>query len=180
MLEKLRLGDSLGRHDRVLWLDADVLVRPDCPDLFALVPPTHWAALDQAAFCDEGFLHLCHRHMAEVCREEGLPVPDTRGRCFCAGVQLVPSSFAWLYAPRRRPSAHPWAEQSLVNVRLFLRPWSAVFSLPECFGRLAYWPLPRRHLDMTFLMHYAGPPSPEARLADMRRDRDAWLGHFGG
>ena len=45
-MELMRL--LLGRYQRVLWIDADALVRPDCPDLFDLVPETHWAGVDAA------------------------------------------------------------------------------------------------------------------------------------
>ena len=36
--EKFRLFDFLGIYDRVLFLDSDVIVRPDCPNLFEIVP----------------------------------------------------------------------------------------------------------------------------------------------
>lgn len=36
--EKFRLFDFLELYDRVLFLDTDVIVKPDCPDLFELVP----------------------------------------------------------------------------------------------------------------------------------------------
>ena len=55
-LEKLRLGDYLGLYERVLFLDTDVIVRLDCPDLFQLVP----------ADCFGAWLaHLIHR-IAEI------------------------------------------------------------------------------------------------------------------
>jgi FkbM family methyltransferase len=182
MLEKLRLRDYLGPYDRVLWLDADVLARPDAPDLFGLVPPTHWASGDHAAYCPDWFHGLFAGHLEETCREEGLPVPDGGGRYFCLGVQLVPAAFAWLYEPRRHPSTHDWAEQSVVNARLFARPGAPVYCLPECFGRLVYWPdrLPRRHLEISYLVHYAGPPSREQRVADMRRDAAVLRERWGG
>ena len=30
---KLKLGDLLNRYDRIIYLDTDILVREDCPDL---------------------------------------------------------------------------------------------------------------------------------------------------
>lgn len=36
--EKFRIADCLNEYDRVIFMDTDMFVTPDCPDLFALVP----------------------------------------------------------------------------------------------------------------------------------------------
>ena len=36
--DKWQIYDLIADYDRVLFLDADVIIRPDCPDLFAMVP----------------------------------------------------------------------------------------------------------------------------------------------
>ena len=37
-LEKLQIYELLGTYDRILFLDGDIVIRPDCPDLFAQTP----------------------------------------------------------------------------------------------------------------------------------------------
>jgi len=42
--EKLQIYDLLGRYDRILYLDTDILVMPDCPDIFRMVPVKKFGA----------------------------------------------------------------------------------------------------------------------------------------
>lgn len=42
--EKYQLRDLLDSYERVLYVDADVLVVPDAPDLFRIVPPDEFGA----------------------------------------------------------------------------------------------------------------------------------------
>lgn len=37
-LEKFRMADFLGRYDRVLFIDTDIVITGNCPDLFSIVP----------------------------------------------------------------------------------------------------------------------------------------------
>lgn len=162
-------------YDRVLWLDADVLVRPDSPDLFALVPPTHWAGYDELpaawAIGWEAHVHSVHRHMVEVCREDGLEIPDSGGRYFNGGVQLASRAHRHLYAPAVNPSDHAWGEQSRVNVRLFLAR-VPVYHLPAAFNAMP-WASTRAWWPNAWMIHYAGV-LPGERLAMMRQDLERW------
>lgn len=45
--EKLQLHDILGEYDRVIWMDSDLIVRSDTPDLFEIVPADHLGAVDE-------------------------------------------------------------------------------------------------------------------------------------
>lgn len=177
MLAKMDyLRTALAAYDRVLWVDLDVLIHPEAPNLFDLAPAPKLAMADECAVADDAEVAFRHQHMARVCAEEGLPVPDSKGRYFNCGLALAPAACAWLYEPRRNPVPHNWAEQSVVNVRLFLRPETPLCALPECCNRFAYWSRkPRRYESMTWFLHYAGPPDPATRLRDMAAQRDRWL-----
>lgn len=48
--EKLQLGGLLGTFERVLWLDADVAVRDDAPDILADIPEDVLGAWDEAPY----------------------------------------------------------------------------------------------------------------------------------
>lgn len=43
----IRKALTEGGYDRLVYLDADVLVAPDCPDLFEMVPATHAGLYDE-------------------------------------------------------------------------------------------------------------------------------------
>lgn len=43
--EKFQLADLLNRYDRILFIDTDILVSPESPNLFNLVPDSHLGAV---------------------------------------------------------------------------------------------------------------------------------------
>lgn len=176
MLDKMAfLREKLRDCERLLWLDLDAMVRPHAPDLFALTPTDRPAFADECAVGNDWQVWFRHQHMAQTCLEESLPIPDSKGRYFNCGVMMLPSNSRWLFEPRHNPVSHPWCEQSLINVRLFLHR-QPVFVLPECFNRFVYWPglVPRRQEEMSWVLHFAGPPDYATRLTDMARLRERW------
>ena len=48
--EKFQLYELLNIYDRIAFLDLDVLVLPNCPDLFALVSPECFGAFDSSKY----------------------------------------------------------------------------------------------------------------------------------
>ncbi len=44
-MEKFQVAELLDRYDRILFLDADILVQPHTPDLFSLVPASHFGVV---------------------------------------------------------------------------------------------------------------------------------------
>lgn len=173
---------ALKDFDRVLWLDADVIVRPDAPDLFDLVPPTHWAGLDEGALFEkhrikEKCIDDVHDHMKQVCEEDGLLFPDTEGRYFNCGVQLAAQRHAFLYEPAKKPQNHGWAEQSRINVRLFLRRDVPIYYLPECWNRITYLET-RNYQRTSYFVHYAWAPY-SVRPGLMKRDLEIWKETYG-
>lgn len=177
MLDKMAfLRRQLSDYDRILWIDLDIMVRPDAPDLFEIVPPEALGMADECAVANDWQVWFCHEHMAQTCREEDIPIPDSKGRYLNCGLMMIPASAAWLFEPRGNPVNHPWCEQSLVNVRLFLQPQTPLCLLPECCNRFVYWPgmVPRRQEDISWFLHFAGPPDYATRLRDMQRLRQRW------
>ena len=47
---KFRIYEYLKKYNRVLFLDADLIVRPDTPNLFDVVPETEIGIFNEAAF----------------------------------------------------------------------------------------------------------------------------------
>lgn len=46
--EKCQLARLLETYDRILYLDTDLIVRDDCPNLFDVVPPAQLGAFNEA------------------------------------------------------------------------------------------------------------------------------------
>jgi hypothetical protein len=46
-MEKYRIGEMLEEFGRVFYLDADLVIDPDAPNIFDEVPSDHWGAYDE-------------------------------------------------------------------------------------------------------------------------------------
>ena len=47
---KLDLGELLNEYDRIIYVDTDILIRPDAPDLFEIVPYAWFGAFEEGKF----------------------------------------------------------------------------------------------------------------------------------
>jgi lipopolysaccharide biosynthesis glycosyltransferase len=149
--EKFRIGDFLNNYDRVLYLDGDVLVHPSAPDIFALVPETHFAAMDEAAhikFWNEGRI-----------RQQFEPygwVGPWNGIHFNAGVMLLGRSHRKLFHNIVITDVPYW-DQPYFNVSVFRE------GIPY-FGLDPEW---------NYMMYHS------YKVKDDLRKR-AWFRHFSG
>jgi len=53
--EKFQIYDLLAHYDRILYVDTDVLITSDCPDLFQLVPPHVLGLFNEGAYFDRKY-----------------------------------------------------------------------------------------------------------------------------
>ena len=84
-LEKFQIAELLNTYDRVLYLDGDIVIHPDCPNLFTLTPPEKIGAVAESPphFQRDGL-------MEEACRLYGFPEPSP-GRDWINNGMLVVS-----------------------------------------------------------------------------------------
>ena len=86
--QKLELGKLLRQYNRVLYLDTDILVRDDAPDIFAIVPEDALGALEEGQYYSDR-KGWALKFMQSI----GYDPRDWNGRYYNAGV-LVLSRFA--------------------------------------------------------------------------------------
>lgn len=53
--EKLRMYDLLNVYERILYIDTDVLIKHDCPDLFKIVPKDTIGAFNEGRYFDRKY-----------------------------------------------------------------------------------------------------------------------------
>lgn len=80
--EKCQVAKLLEHYERVLYLDADILVLPDSPDVFAMVPADRFGAVS----VDSVFRHL---ERSKRLTQQVLGTIDWNQPYFNAGVMLV-------------------------------------------------------------------------------------------
>lgn len=173
MFDKFRIYPYLDRYDRILFLDADAGVRPNCPDLFDLYPDDIFVAHDDTEFIDAKNWDYW-KEVREVSLSQRLPIPK-RYRLINSGVVLFSRKHTYLWEPPKYPLATYWCgEQHLEAIRLFNDnlPWAP---LPRCFNWM--WWINHRHPDPVgeknaFIVHGAGftgyGGTPEARAKWLR------------
>lgn len=145
------IGGLLKRFDRVLYLDADILIRHDAPNLFDLVPEDAFGAFDESRLGDR----VTPKKDWE--RQTGLMYPRwiNDPKYFNTGVMVVGKQHTKLFAPAP-VEIDNFYEQTYLNFCLFDSKVKT-FSLPVDFNRI----LPAisatgRQLDDCYFSHFAG------------------------
>src|SRR5690349_1639383 len=78
--KKMEIGGLLDHYDRVLYIDTDVIVRDDAPDVFSVVPYDHLGMLEESRYYDRRIAVL--RFMEHVRFDSTL----WNGKYFNAGI----------------------------------------------------------------------------------------------
>ncbi len=91
-------------YQRVLYIDADILVTPEAEDLFELVPEDKVAILDEGDIYDYWMLAHYRHEAIELMRSQGIPsdnldIPSPKN----AGLYLIPKPYAEALQPPSDP-----------------------------------------------------------------------------
>ncbi|WP_063382931.1 glycosyltransferase [Pseudoalteromonas luteoviolacea] len=144
--EKLRIGQLLAEYDRVLYLDADILVHPDTEDIFE-----KYDDLDTVYMLNEG--EVCERYhekslIEDVLGEIDWPTFDNKPIYYNVGVILASKGcrlFDFATLPRLQQVCNEirFYEQTLFNYELFRNqlmhhPISSDFNRMDMFGKDDY------------------------------------------
>lgn len=166
-LEKLRLGDYLGLYERVLFLDTDVIVRPDCPDLFQLVPADCFGAW------------LASNHSPQFDREieqlqQQLGNIGWQKTYFNSGVMVASRQHREAFAPVTASYHEPF-DQGLLNYRVQKLGYR-IFDIGHRFNHTGVASLTADRFE-SYIIHFAGLKQQrlDAIRADLRQLR--YLGH---
>jgi lipopolysaccharide biosynthesis glycosyltransferase len=162
---KMRISELLWIYDRILYLDTDILVRPECPDLFDLVPPDQFGVW-LASTDNRGFGPM----IAGVQAARG--DIGWREPYFNSGVMVV----SRMHRPafnKRLEYADEMPDQTLLNYRVQKLKFP-IFDLGHRFNHTGVADTVADRAD-SFIIHYAGVGggNKQARLdaitTDMRR-----------
>jgi hypothetical protein len=172
--KKLELGGLLRRYERVLYIDTDILVRSDAPDIFAIVPDDSLGALEEGQYYADRKEWTLH-YMNSI----GYEPQDWDGRYFNAGVLVLSQAHRDLFV-RPPVEIDNFREQTHLNV-LFTMNRTKIFDLPYRLNRIYCMDgfYGEQRFDSYFL-HYAGINlllSESEQLELMRTDLATWQEH---
>jgi len=150
--EKLQLGRLLTKYRRIVYLDADLIVRDDCPDLFKVVPEDHVGLFNEAPYVEDD-LGLTMREASKVFR---IPLKDWDGDYYNTGVMIISRMHRDLFTKPVTQNIYHHFEQSYLNLRI-QQTHTRVHRLDYRYNRIKALD---RHLGEhrlnSYIIHYAG------------------------
>lgn len=141
------------QYDRVAFIDADILIRPDAPSLFDIVPEDQFGIFDEGQYTPRA---VC---IYEVKKVFNVTLPKWNGKTYYnTGVMVVSKAHRYLFkiTDEVKPLRNSFGEQTYLNMKIMSNDVK-VFPLDYKFNRMSI--LDRvigiSRLD-SYFVHYAG------------------------
>jgi hypothetical protein len=166
--EKFQIYDLLDKYNRIIYLDTDLIIRNDCPDLFTEVPEDKLGMFDEAKFTDRS-----KELMIDICNKYNEKLPTWNGKYFNSGVMVVSETHKKLF---KKPDKEEFSfyEQSYLNM-MIAKLNIEMYELHYKFNRmpcLDSFTGEERH--NSYIIHYAGFPDPNLVLNLIEKDIEKW------
>jgi hypothetical protein len=147
--EKFQIYDLLNVYHRIIYLDTDLIVREDCPNLFDIVEPRSLGMFDEGAIMDRT------QAMAQACADYQTEIKNWDGRYFNTGVMVISRTHKEIF---KKPAKEIWNfyEQSYINVKAFEK-GAKIHNLDYRFNRMSCMDkVTGEHRLASYIVHYAG------------------------
>jgi lipopolysaccharide biosynthesis glycosyltransferase len=156
--------------DRIAYMDADIIIRDDCPSLFDIVPEDRFGIFNEGIFTPRA---IC---IHEVKKVYNVDLKDWNGKDYYnTGVFVCSQEHRFIFkiTEEIKPLRNSFGEQTYLNMKLFANPQVKMFFLSYKFNRmsLADRPTGMTRLD-SYIIHYAG--DGDKLLEKMDRDIKRW------
>lgn len=156
--------------DRIAFIDADIIIRDDCPSLFDIVPEDHFGIFDEGEYTPRA---MC---IHEVRKVYNVDIKKWNGSTYYNTGVFVASRghrFIFKVTEEIKPLRNSFGEQTYLNMKIMSNPQVKVFNLPYQFNRMS---IMDRLTGMTrldsYIIHYAG--DGEKLFEKMDRDIKRW------
>jgi lipopolysaccharide biosynthesis glycosyltransferase len=156
--EKFAIYNILNSYDRVIYLDTDLIVREDCPDLFEIVPYNQLGAFNEAKFVQREY------SLIETAKAYGIDPSKIvwNGKYYNTGV-LVISKCHRRYFKKPEIEFSNFYEQGYLNLKISLEESyrtkedsSLMFDLSYHFNRMTCLDFSGEIRYASYIIHYAG------------------------
>lgn len=166
--EKLKIYHLLNKYERIIYLDTDVIVRRDCPNLFNIVPEGKLGIFNNGAFLD------CLPYMQQACKQYSVEVPEWKRDFYNTGVMVISRHHKFLFEKPQNECAHSLNDQGLLNLRFAIKK-PDIHRLSYEFNRMTFMDTftgEPRHAS--YIVHYSGAPNKTSILGLITRDLMLW------
>lgn len=163
---KFRASEIFKQFDRSLFLDVDVFVRNNSPNIFEIVPKGFLGILDELKYL--GFTE--HLVINEVRESQKLPLKPIL-KSYNSGVMVFDKEHAFLFEPPEERLPQSWcAEQNLLTIRIEENK-IPVFELDTTFNCLYNYKYFTDKIEESFFIHFNGCPF-DKRIKNLKQMRD--------
>jgi len=166
--EKFQIFNLLEKYERILYLDSDLIIRDDCPDLFKIVPPEKLGVFNEAPFTDRS-----KELMIDICKQYGETLQSWNGKYYNSGVMVISQKHKYMF---RKPEKEIFSfyEQSYLNM-IIAKENIDVYELPHKFNRMTCVDcVTGEERYDSYIIHYAGYPSLAIVLELIKKDLYKW------
>jgi len=175
--EKFQIFDLLNKYERIIYVDTDVLVREDCPNLFELVPKDKLGLFNEAPFADRS-----KELMIDTCNAYKMSLEAWNGKYYNSGVMVISRVHKYLFKKPEIEYNKNFYEQSYLNVKIaqtVLAGDVEVFDLEYRFNRMNCLDIVSgEDRQASYIIHYAGfmfLPNPVEKVLELiNKDLDIW------
>lgn len=166
--EKFQIYDLLNKYDRILYIDSDIIIRNDCPDLFKIVPENKLGAFNEAPYTNRS-----KELMIDICKQYGVVLPDWNGKYYNSGVLVLSKQHKYLFKKPNR-EIFSFYEQSYLNMKIALEK-PVIHELYYKFNRMTCMDkFTGEERFASFIIHYAGYPNLDFVLNLIPKDIGKW------
>jgi len=173
--EKFQIYDLLNKYHRIIYVDTDIIIRDDTPDLFEMVPESQIGLFNEARFVSGG------REMSivESCKAYDQTLRSWNGKYYNTGVMVISRRHKHLFKKPEK-EVFNFYEQGYLNVILAKTLETAgnelsVYELPHHFNRMTCMDcLTGEERFASYMIHYAGYPNLDFILGLIPQDIAHW------
>jgi hypothetical protein len=163
---KFHIHELLNKYKRILYLDIDILVREDTPNLFDIVPENKLGMFNEGRYVPR------YEYLEQASEYYGEPLKPWNGPFYNSGVMVISRIHKNIF---KLPKGHDFVEtdQPYINLRI-LNDKVEMFDLDYKFNRMdildKFCGINR--LD-SYIVHYAGAPQ-DIQMDVMKKDIEQW------
>jgi len=167
---KLGLRELLDKYDRILFLDTDILVREDAPNIFEVVQP------DELGIFEEGRYTPRVEAMQEFMQMAGYDLKQWDGKYYNTGVMVLSKEHRYIFNPPSQEIDN-FKEQTYINLMIsYLKP--KVHILHHMYNHMSLMqPVIGEERYNSYFMHYAGADvenDVQSLIELMGKDLQVW------
>ncbi|MDD5649646.1 MAG: glycosyltransferase [Candidatus Nanoarchaeia archaeon] len=155
--EKFQIFDLLNSYDRIIYLDTDLIVRDDCPDLFDIVPYNKIGAFNEAKFVPREY------SLIEACKSYDINPEkiNWNGKYYNTGVLVISKCHKFFFKKPEKEISN-FYEQGYLNLKFAIEEGkrkeenSLMYDLPYKLNRMTCLDFCGETRHSSFIIHYAG------------------------